>query len=388
MVSLRQARIWAATAFVPFILFALHSLSTVSIDGARKHKALFKSSPIRSASPSKVQGSQCLVQRGYSGKWIRDWDYANKTHYDIGDDVSLYQPTAESPFRWETSWRWQDDACDVSIVNRDALCHVCSKLNMTRIFLGGDSLTQLFHLSLLGLIGQPRKFNHHFGVIPIPCEGEYPDLSVSFGRFDLDPYKELDRNHTSYIRDNTEGGTLLVLNTGAHFGGKGVDFFHATIPKFFQWIREIPRSGKDLVFVRNTLTGHPQCEPRNRTSKEDYVRGFQIYPFDNYSEWETYFESEMNETEKNMIARVHGWQFFQYFNDYTKDIVDSNNCHNSSLPTIHWLNVFNSTVLRRDGHHGVRNPWFADCLHYFVPGPTDWWVHLWFSNLKDLAEAW
>mmetsp|Transcript_956 Transcript_956/g.1355 ORF Transcript_956/g.1355 Transcript_956/m.1355 type:complete len:107 (+) Transcript_956:610-930(+) len=47
---------------------------------------------------------------------------------------------------------------------------------------------------------------------------------------------------------------------------------------------------------------------------------------------------------------------------------------------IHWLNVFPSAVLRRDGHVG-----FGDCLHYSIPGPTDWWAHFFHSALLDVA---
>jgi hypothetical protein len=47
---------------------------------------------------------------------------------------------------------------------------------------------------------------------------------------------------------------------------------------------------------------------------------------------------------------------------------------------IRLLNVWNATILRKDGHVG-----FDDCLHYNLPGPTDWWVHFWYAALQDLA---
>ena len=48
---------------------------------------------------------------------------------------------------------------------------------------------------------------------------------------------------------------------------------------------------------------------------------------------------------------------------------------------IQWLNIFNSSVLRRDGHIG-----FGDCGHYYMPGPVDWWVHFFFSALLDRSK--
>jgi hypothetical protein len=214
-----------------------------------------------------------------------------------------------------------------------------------------------------------------------------------FGRFDKDPYRSLrsgqnDENSTAFVRNNTDGGTLLVLNTGAHFGALGLDYFHKTISTFFRWIRDLARPGKDLVFIRNTVPGHPQCTPRTVPTPQDLERGFQTRPLSNYSEWQQYFETEMNNLTRNWVPNQHGWQHFEYFNEYMHNVMERDfwgrNCSNNT-PNVLWLNVLNMTVLRIDGHIGY-NGWFPDCLHYWAPGPIDFWVHLWFSNLKDLAS--
>lgn len=57
---------------------------------------------------------------------------------------------------------------------------------------------------------------------------------------------------------------------------------------------------------------------------------------------------------------------------------------------VHVLDVVPMTILRPDGH--VSGPERCDdcpdndCLHYILPGPTDYWNHLLFSNLVDLGS--
>lgn len=58
---------------------------------------------------------------------------------------------------------------------------------------------------------------------------------------------------------------------------------------------------------------------------------------------------------------------------------------------IHILDIFPMTVLRPDGHlsEDTRADGLPhnDCIRYSLPGPIDWWNHLLFSNLKDLANT-
>eukprot|EP00957_Ditylum_brightwellii_P101745 7754110-Ditylum_brightwellii.AAC.1 len=58
---------------------------------------------------------------------------------------------------------------------------------------------------------------------------------------------------------------------------------------------------------------------------------------------------------------------------------------------IELLDVYPMTVQRPDGHvssgecedcPGITD---RDCLHYFLPGPPDWWNHLLYSHLLELT---
>jgi len=244
------------------------------------------------------------------------------------------------------------------------------------------------------LIGEPRDFGQHFGIIDIDCGGRYRNISILYGRFEKNAFQPaifLHRpnatslrqgNFTSFITDNPHG-TAIVINIGAHLGTdttrNGLDLFHEAVALLFKWIDNTARPGKDIVFVRSTVVGHPQCEPSFVATEKDYRKGFQIKPLASYAEWESLFRKQMRMEENSMYVH-HGWEYFEYFNDYTKAVLKNFTAHH-----VHWVNVWNMTVLRRDGHNGA-NAIFHDCLHYHNPGPVDWWVHIWYSQLVELAS--
>jgi hypothetical protein len=84
-----------------------------------------------------------------------------------------------------------------------------------------------------------------------------------------------------------------------------------------------------------------------------------------YRSYDEYAISEGNKT-------LYDWYLFEDYNEYVKQTVGD---------VFHVLDVFNMTVLRKDGHGGGK-----DCLHY-RPGPGDWWNHLLFTQLQLLLLA-
>jgi hypothetical protein len=65
----------------------------------------------------------------------------------------LFKATPEQPFRYATSFRWEDEHCPVSEISRDGFCDTCYKLGISRILILGDSMSSEFHQKLLGLLG-------------------------------------------------------------------------------------------------------------------------------------------------------------------------------------------------------------------------------------------
>jgi len=92
--------------------------------------------------------------------------------------------------------------------------------------------------------------------------------------------------------------------------------------------------------------------------KYDWSKGTQVFPLENYTEWK--------KTDNDM----HDWNLMEGHNQIAQDYIADHH------RDIHYINTFNFTVLRRDGHMGGTN-----CLHYWTPGPPDWWDRL--SALLD-----
>ena len=64
-------------------------------------------------------------------------------------------------------------------------------------------------------------------------------------------------------------------------------------------------------------------------------------------------------------ANNYSWELVPEYNEYTRRAVQGTR--------IKLLDVFPMTILRPDGHRVERK---HDCLHYYLPGPPDFWNHL------------
>lgn len=97
------------------------------------------------------------------------------------------------------------------------------------------------------------------------------------------------------------------------------------------------QSANDVVFFRSTAPGHRDCLPRTRPRAYDWTVPLNDTPFANYAE---YLETETTQYE---------WHVHKDYNEYSKAVLPD---------SWYYLNIYNMTVLRRDGHVGSN-----DCLH-------------------------
>ena len=67
---------------------------------------------------------------------------------------------------------------------------------------------------------------------------------------------------------------------------------------------------------------------------------------------------------------------YEHYNEFTKKTIHE---WGTQTQTMHVIDVYNMTALRSDGH--------VDGLHYMLPGPVDWWNHLFFTYLKELRKV-
>jgi hypothetical protein len=115
---------------------------------------------------------------------------------------------------------------------------------------------------------------------------------------------------------------------------------------------------QDLLIFRTTVPGHFNCS-RNDSPYQDASRFRETLGSDHYD-----------------------WGLVESYNEYAKEVFTAK-CRERPEKCRKWLilDVFPMTILRPDGHS---NP-PVDCLHYLLPGAPDWWNHLLYSNLRDLA---
>ena len=151
------------------------------------------------------------------------------------------------------------------------------------------------------------------------------------------------------------GHSILVANAGAHF--HNIALFQEMLNKFVGFLKErndtAQRKNNNIVFFRATSPGHKDCMNPRAAS-----------PLQTFEEFDRDFQTDK-----------YYWNLFPKFNDYARE-------HSLGRQYYHFLNIYNMTALRPDGHVNS-----GDCLHYQLPSVIDWWNHLFFSSLIDIAES-
>lgn len=370
--------------------------------------------------------NDCRTIRGNVGHWVQDFEYATTHQYPVYGSYNKwhvvtqnFRPTNATPFRWATTWKWQDDICPVPTISMDAFCRVCYRLNLTRILLVGDSLTFQFLFSLLSLLGYPPQgrqytFNGMLQPFYIPCSFSphhhnnessnnhhtnnnirtaVVEFAVTLRMFRRSPLGDWQYLKQSVDDEKTEqdeyhrfvttnpNRTAILANTGAWM--KSIDEYVEAFDALLTWFDSFGTAdGKVLAFFRPTMPGHVGCTPLgNATTKETYnwtdPVELHVAPYGSYEE---YVAATSNQTPP------YQWDLFESYNEHSKHLLaqrrrQQTTIHDPQPLDIRWLNVYNSSILRRDGHVG-----FGDCMHYSVPGPIDWWVHFFFAMLLDAAN--
>jgi hypothetical protein len=315
--------------------------------------------------------------------------------------------------------------CPIHEISLPGFCQACADLDITRLLILGDSLSIEFMYSILSLLGFPPQgrrtsFNGIQRPFRISCpagggsrnssRNKKQQFFVTLWLFRKSPLEQFvnlgtDSKLAEYVTSNPNR-TAIIANTGAWM--KDLDDYKLAFHSLLDWLDSFPDSSKIVAFFRPTIPGHVDCSPRgagggggddggnNKTKTDEQANRYNWTitvddaPFLDYQDyWKT--------NRKNKTA-VHNWFNFEAYNAHSQALLqnrtkaaaavakafgraspfNSSNNNNSStnqqnttsipaaaLVPVHWLNVFNSTVLRRDGHVG-----FDDCLHYYIPGES------------------
>lgn len=337
----------------------------------------------------------------------------------------------------DNKYAWHDETEDthgcapIEAVNKERFCAIMQQLKMQRLFVVGDSLSLLQINSLLSLLGYDVQefFPHTKKQKPnttrrtmLECPN-YPPIELRYRRENLGPNLRLtelgddrtdatrkhrmqfgpeipyckDRfnytiddgndsssilpNHCPWMEEYAQSSkrTLLLLNQGAHF--HSVDTFRNSFDLFVQQFQTISvttttrRPNNDIVIFRNTAPGHKDC--------------FHVKDDD-----DLHWRSPPNMTHDKFLDRfgttLYDWNLFDAYNQHAKQALlegiiksqQQTTTTTQNFQTILYLNIYNMTVLRPDGHSAAN-----DCLHYTLPSAADFWNHLLFTNLADYAAA-
>jgi hypothetical protein len=172
------------------------------------------------------------------------------------------------------------------------------------------------------------------------------------------------RNWVQAVR-NATGRSLLLLNNGAAYHSE------ATFRAMFDGLLGALDSGiagtkerNDLVWFRSVSPAHNDC--MNATVNVGMVKDYADY-------------------ERRYKTSKWAWDKFALYNAYVKQRLEERKRTVGDAMEkqqhVELLNIYNMTALRGDGHIAA-----SDCLHYEHPGPVDWWNHLMYSNLLDVAK--
>ncbi|KAL9191181.1 hypothetical protein ACHAXT_000887 [Thalassiosira profunda] len=139
------------------------------------------------------RGGHCNGIRGRVGKWVYNETYA---------EDSWYVPALGAPKGWirnremdgpynHTSWKWEDDApdCPIEELTLGGFCEAMHKLDMTRLFVLGDSIEFMRLVSFMHLMGLQSSVHTHLHssmrwsyTIDCPSVGRFSEVDIVFYR--------------------------------------------------------------------------------------------------------------------------------------------------------------------------------------------------------------
>uniref|UniRef100_A0A7S4K9D2 Uncharacterized protein n=1 Tax=Odontella aurita TaxID=265563 RepID=A0A7S4K9D2_9STRA len=397
-----------------------------------------------------IESKSCVDRRGSSGRWVQDWSYANRTSYPNHGSYTNWHvaeqnftPTTSQPHRLATSYRWIDDDedCPVSEVNLSRFCDACYDLGISQILILGDCLSTEFAKSLQSLLGFPpmgiraTEFKMGFKPWGMDCPSE-PGRShmhkITFQVMRYSPFKNWKwlgneaRARTGNARNFINGSsnrTAIVANLGVWM--RTEEEYQRGFTYFIEWLDSLEDPGKVIAFWRPTVPGHTDCLPgggKGGIEKYNWINPVLQKPHASYSEYQRAQDVLLHD--ENATGFGYRWELIEGWNDWSyqklqqyhsgqwphnhttadefvvgskrsktnstysinrtngNDSLLGQMIGNNRRKKIHWLNILPSSLLRRDGHIG-----FGDCLHYYLPGPIDFWSHFFHSALLDLAAS-
>jgi len=249
---------------------------------------------------------------------------------------------------------YSTNLCDASTNLPLHTRHSKKRLYQTRptsVLLVGDSLSfQMFVSAILQYgassenASEARQFDRYGQTSALLCDGR---LNMTYIRNDY--LVEGECKHCNDFWTTAYDSDVLIFNRGAHVRSDSVTTNQMT--EFARRLTEmwIARGGYQLLFWRNTVPGHENCDAFHEPSKFTNV----------FSD----------------ISRTYGWDKIQSQNKLMLKIL-----YRFPAP-FKLIDAYTLTIDRPDRHQGG-----GDCLHYCLPGPPDLWLQSFSSALHTQTQ--
>jgi hypothetical protein len=353
--------------------------------------------------------------RGVYGKWVQDYEYAAQVQYIpiLGFRQRQWhrkhmRKFANKTFLPQTTYAWKETKypqCQMQVMTKDGFCSILKTLNITNVYMAGDSMMHEMWMSFIGLLGLekdvevgntmkcPGNFTFRLffdrtvlaSIPPPPINStvnidQWGQDSIkvvpSYGQVAISQcpvQPSLERAHIKRMRnykhitnngacpwvkeyESLEGRTLLVVNQGAAYHAR--ETFNRMFDRVVEALDNVTKRN-DIAFFRATSPAHHDCFNDSRYPKA---------PLANFDEYVSIAETSR-----------YSWNLFRFYNEYAENRLKERERRKDVFP-LRFMNIFNMTALRHDGHKAA-----TDCLHYELPAAVDWWNHMLFTNLLDIA---
>jgi hypothetical protein len=234
-----------------------------------------------------VCNNVCLWRTGVNGTWIQYWDFA-RDHGQYKRYVypdwpylarrdSVFRPSPNSPYPWQTSWKWHADVDDadfpLNMMTHEKLCNMLSDLNVYHILFYGDSLSNQIYTAFMNKLGDNVYVNRGGCEGKILCTRNGANGNSSLFRYEIYVLHERDTEGNAFphsprgvykISDTSQrfisvllsDRTIGIFNIGAHY--QKFSHYREDMGTMIQ-ILSLLNQPQDIYFFRstaNTLRSH------------------------------------------------------------------------------------------------------------------------------------
>jgi len=352
----------------------------------------------------------CQQVRGKVGQWMEKALFSEKDSKNDSNNHNLLRlgnhnnhenhEKSSSQAQRTLTYHWKETSfptCDLDQLNLTHLCQVADILNIERFFFLGDILQAQMVLSFWSLLGLGQYPGHkHMEAwnreISCPPQDTHTSdgtattsrtIEIVYARNDAlvnNDQAQVSGNESNLKVNfpwidtyrNSTGLTVLVASTGAYT----TDFeeYKTDLDKFIQSTLDmVLERPNDIVFYRTSAPGNHNCMDTILTP-EDFEK------YNQYATYEFHYRERGRRKFENEIKRRNPDEASSILSQIGSTMISDVNI----LDVYPMTKTYPTTSIGQYPLPNGRKEY--DCAHDYAPGPQDWWNHLLFTNLMDMAK--